>query len=99
MMLNGEFIILRQNTVNFGGFISEFILKIFFKIYKIDDSNCALTEAYENSPIPITQNECTSHSYETVLSSPNHNEASAEVGFVCFSYTKDNEENYKKCLM
>ena len=68
-------------------------------MYTFDDSNCALTPAYENSTIPISQNECTSHSYETVSSSPNHDEGSAEVGFVCFSYTKSDEENYKKCLM
>ena len=71
----------------------------FIQIYKIDDLNCALNEAYENSPIPITQDECTCHSYETISSSPNHDEGSAEVGFVCFSYTKSNTENYKKCLM
>ena len=58
-----------------------------------------MKEAYNQSPVSISQNECTSHSYETVSSSPNYIEGSKEVGFLCFSKTPSDPANYKKCLM
>ena len=58
-----------------------------------------MKQAYKQSPVPIDQNECTSHSYETISSSPNHKEGSKEVGFLCFSNTSSDPANYKKCLM
>ena len=104
-MLNNEFLIFRKNKVNSPSAMQRFIFdlsEIFWKIvqiYKIDDSSCAMKPAYTQNPVSIFQNECTSHSYETILSSPNHKEGSKEVGFLCFSNTPSDPANFKKCLM
>ena len=58
-----------------------------------------MKQAYNQSPVSISQNECTSHSYETISSSPNHKEGSKELGFLCFSNDKNDKANFKKCLM
>ena len=76
MMLNNEFLIFRKHKVNSPSAMQRFIFdlsEIFWKIvqiYKIDDSSCAMKPAYTQNPVSIFQNECTSHSYETILSSP-----------------------------